>query len=398
MIKRSAMWRANQSGVTGAQACMPRWPLGVRYVLGLLALWLAGCGPSAPPPAADLLGGPPAQASGFAQARPGMEISLPRDLGSHSDYQLEWWYLTANLHSAEGEAFGVQWTLFRFGLHAYQDAARPAGWYRDDVWLAHAALSRPGQHRFASKWARGGTGQAGVTLAPFSAWIDDWQLGADLPSQGPRVDRQPGESGPGDWLLQARADNFAFRLQATPSLPPVRHGADGFSAKSSKGGGSMYFSFPALTMRGQVTLDGATHDVSGQGWFDREWSSQLLQPDQQGWDWLALHLDDGRRLMLFRVRGDSPFYAASLIQASGSSKALGPDEFSLQPLAYRDSQHGRVPVRWQVTVPAQGIALEVSAWPGEYWNPGRLRYWEGPVDVSGSHHGEGYLEMTGYGD
>jgi predicted secreted hydrolase len=26
----------------------------------------------------------------------------------------------------------------------------------------------------------------------------------------------------------------------------------------------------------------------------------------------------------------------------------------------------------------------------------RIPYWEGPVQISGSHGGRGYLEMTGY--
>jgi predicted secreted hydrolase len=26
----------------------------------------------------------------------------------------------------------------------------------------------------------------------------------------------------------------------------------------------------------------------------------------------------------------------------------------------------------------------------------RIPYWEGPVRISGSHPGQGYLEMTGY--
>lgn len=356
----------------------------------LLLLLLAGSEP-APPPAADAKAGLSELTSpetGFTQARPGMTISLPQDMGAHPDYRLEWWYLNANLHSEAGEAFGVQWTLFRMGLGGRrgEDAVeRPgaAGWYSDELWLAHAALSQPGKHQFASRLARGGSGQAGVKAAPFEAWIDDWQLGAV---------KQDG------WALQTQADDFGYRLQLMPTLAAVRHGDQGFSAKSAVGGGSMYFSYPALEIQGEITLEGKTYKVSGQGWFDREWSSQLLQPDQRGWDWLALHLDDGRRLMLFRVHGATPYYAASLIQADGSSQALKPDEFSLQPLAFRDSTRGQVPVRWQVNVPAAGIELEVAAWPGDFWNPGRLSYWEGPVEVSGSHTGEGYLEMTGYGD
>ncbi|MBN9582606.1 MAG: hypothetical protein J0G37_14030, partial [Afipia sp.] len=30
------------------------------------------------------------------------------------------------------------------------------------------------------------------------------------------------------------------------------------------------------------------------------------------------------------------------------------------------------------------------------WMGTRVAYWEGPVAISGSHGGVGYLEMTGY--
>nr|WP_067291701.1 lipocalin-like domain-containing protein [Marinobacterium profundum] len=368
-------------------SCLGRWRPWVGILLLLLLLLLLAGSEPAPPPQGDataVLSEQVSPEADFAQAQPGMTVSLPQDMGAHPDYRLEWWYLNANLRSETGEAFGVQWTLFRMGLGGQRaEETAMAGWYGDELWLAHAALSQPGRHRFASKLGRGGSGQAGVVAAPFEAWIDDWQLSALQQ---------------GGWALQTQAGDFGYRLQLMPTLAAVKHGNQGFSAKSAVGGGSMYFSYPALAISGEITLDGKTHQVSGQGWFDREWSSQLLQPDQRGWDWMALHLDDGRRLMLFRIRGKAPFYAASLIQADGSSQALSPDEFSLQPLAFRDSRRGQVPVRWQVRVPAAGIELEVTAWPGDFWNPGRLSYWEGPVEVSGSHRGEGYLEMTGYGD
>lgn len=347
----------------------------------VLALMASGCEPRQAPDSSLAAWVGSDIAPGFSEAGPQVPVGVPQDLGSHPDYRLEWWYLTANLQGPGGEPFGLQWTLFRLGL---QPGGSPGtGWKQDELWLAHAALSRPGAHRFAAKAGRGGTGQAGVTTQPFAAWIDDWQLVA---------------SADDSLALQAQADGFGYRLQLKPTQPAVLHGERGFSAKSAAGGGSMYFSYPALAIQGEVELDGQRFAVTGQGWFDREWTSQLLQPDQQGWDWLALHLDDGRHLMLFRVRGAEPFYAATLVQADGRGQSLQPAEFSLVPLEERDSQLGRVPVRWQVAVPAQGIALEVSSWPGEYWNPGRLSYWEGPVTVSGSHQGQGYLEMTGYGD
>ncbi|WP_193164131.1 lipocalin-like domain-containing protein [Microbulbifer hainanensis] len=322
---------------------------------------------------------PPA---GFKQAAPGMTVRLPQDMGAHPQYRLEWWYLTANLHSADGQQFGVQWTLFRNGLHPGPFKEKEPGWQRNEVWLAHAALSRPDDHHFAGRGARGGTGQAGVAAQPFKAWIDDWQLdgvSADI------------------WKLVVKAEDFSYRLQLRPQLPPVMNGEQGFSAKSSGGGGSMYFSYPYLAIEGEVEVGDEKFEVSGQGWFDREWSSQYLNPDQKGWDWMALHLQDGRHLMVFRVRGAEDFYSGTLVSADGSARTLDAQEFQLQPIEYRDSRFGEVPVVWRLKVPSAQLDLEVRSWPGDYWNPGTLRYWEGPVSISGSHTGEGYLEMTGYG-
>lgn len=351
----------------------------IRYLLVSLA-WLSGCAQDSDRSGSlSALTDPPA---GFRQAAPGMRVDLPVDMGAHPEYRLEWWYLTANLQTDKGERFGVQWTLFRNGIKPGPYLTGDGSWQRNEIWLAHAALSRPDDHHFADRAARGGTGQAGVTAQPFHAWIDHWQL------QGLNGDT---------WELAVEGEDFRYRLKIQPQQPPVLNGERGFSAKSAGGGGSMYFSYPLRILEGQVEIAGKEWVVSGQGWFDREWSSQYLKPDQEGWDWMALHLEDGRHLMVFRVRGAEDFYAATLVASSGAAQTLGNGDFSLAPLKYRSSRFGRVPTTWQLKVPKAGIDVEVESWPGDYWNPGNLRYWEGPVDVTGSHAGEGYLEMTGYG-
>ena len=350
-------------------------------LLMIIILLLCGCEESAERD--DSFNALSESPAGFTQAAPGMTIKLPQDLGPHRDYRLEWWYLTANLHGTDGQRFGAQWTLFRFGLKPGPDAERKPGWRRDEVWLAHAALSRPDDHHFAARGARGGTGQAGVTAQPFRAWIDDWRLESqDLNS----------------WSLAVESEDFAYRLQLQPNLPAVFNGDRGFSAKSASGGGSMYFSYPSLAITGEVTVAGERFDVTGQGWFDREWSSQYLKPEQQGWDWLALHLEDGRHLMLFRIRGAQDYFTGTLVAPDGSARTLEAADFNLEPREYRDSRFGKVPVAWQLDLPAAGLELEIRSWPGDYWNTGNLRYWEGPVTVTGSHAGEGYLEMTGYAE
>ena len=72
---------------------------------------------------------------------------------------------------------------------------------------------------------------------------------------------------------------------------------------------------PAVTT---APSPGGAVKVTGQAWLDREWSSQPLDRTQRGWDWIALHLDDGRKLMAAQVRGDAPFLFGSLIAPDGT--------------------------------------------------------------------------------
>ena len=54
--------------------------------------------------------------AGFSVPAPNPTFDFPRDHGPHDDYRIEWWYVTANLRSADGTAYGLQWTLFRSAL------------------------------------------------------------------------------------------------------------------------------------------------------------------------------------------------------------------------------------------------------------------------------------------
>ena len=53
-------------------------------------------------------------------------------------------------------------------------------------------------------------------------------------------------------------------------------------------------------------------------------------------------------------------------------------------------------MRWRVTLPERGVDVTVEAIYDGAWMDLTVPYWEGPVQVSGSHAGVGYLEMTGY--
>ncbi|MGM0768038.1 MAG: lipocalin-like domain-containing protein [Pseudomonadota bacterium] len=356
----------------------------IRLLWVVLALALAACAEA--PDSSGFAGlGESANDDDFSQPAPGDRLRFPDDFGPHPRHRIEWWYLTANLTTAQGEPLGLQWTQFRQAMVA-RDPAAPApaaeNWPLEAGWMAHAAVSFRQQHWFAEKLARGDTGQAEARADPFEIWLDDWHLHT---------------ADSGAWRLQVSGEGWAYDLQLTPQGEPVAHGNQGFSAKSASGEGSMYFSLVDLAIKGEVTLDGETHRVSGQGWFDREWSSQFLKAGQQGWDWFALHLASGAKLMAFRLREEGGGYlSGTWITADREVIALGPEAFRLEVEEHRSTAEGEVPVRWRIQVPGQGADLTVTAPPGRYWNDGLFRYWESPVSVSGSHQGAGYMELTGY--
>ena len=106
-------------------------------------------------------------AEGFAVPEPGKRFVFPQDHGAHPEYRIEWWYLTANLTGPDGADYGLQWTLFRSALAP----GEAEGWESPQVWFGHAAVTSSTAHFATERFARGGTGQAGVTAEPFVAWI-----------------------------------------------------------------------------------------------------------------------------------------------------------------------------------------------------------------------------------
>jgi predicted secreted hydrolase len=324
------------------------------------------------------------------------EIALPRDHGAHPEVQTEWWYLTANVADDDGRRYGVQVTFFRSGL----DPA-PAG--PDDSPLrarqaiaAHLAIADVDGERFrhAERVRRSDGGYAGFATDDLKVWIGDWEL--------TRLS---------DDRLQVRAADISeaigAKLRYRPVKPLVRQGRDGYSQKGEDpGNSSAYLSWTRLEVSGVLTLDGREVEVAGSGWFDHEWGSSQLGREVVGWDWFSLRLDDGSELMVYRLRrGDGladPFSSGAFIRPAGTSRRLTVDEVSLEPTdSWTSPATGGVyPSGWRLRVPSEGLNLVVQPLLRSAEIDGRTStgviYWEGPVEVSGTHSGEGYAELTGY--
>jgi predicted secreted hydrolase len=196
-------------------------------------------------------------------------------------------------------------------------------------------------------------------------------------------------------------------LKLIPERPPLVHGKGGVSPKSAHPGhASHYYSLTRLRAEGSVTIDGKSRSVKGIVWFDHEWATNSLDPEEAGWDWSGLHLSNGTDLMIFRIRdkeGRTVFTSGTLREASGTVIDL--HDLTITPKGIWKSPHtkGNYPASMEVSIPSRNILLSLtpSLRDQELVLP-PFAYWEGAVRASGSESGreltgEGYLELTGYG-
>lgn len=328
---------------------------------------------------------------GFKRAIGPRNFSFPADHGAHAEFATEWWYFTGNLRTGIGHDYGYQLTLFRVGLEAGQPAG-DSDWRTHQLYMGHLAISdvTRRQHHSAERLSRAAAGLAGAGSAPLRIWLGSWSITA---------------KGDSPWPLHLQADtpDMAIDLLLEEGIKPVvLQGEGGLSRKgAAPGNASYYYSYTRLPTTGTIRLGGHDHVVAGNSWFDREWSSSALAADQEGWDWFALQLDDGRDLMFYRLRGRQgeaqPFSRGVLVGADGHVEQLSLENTAVEPLRTWTSTDGIVyPLEWRLQVAMHGIDVRVVAAFDAQEMRHTVHYWEGAVRVSGSHGGRGYLELSGY--
>ena len=101
--------------------------------------------------------------------------------------------------------------------------------------------------------------------------------------------------------------------------------------------------------------------------------------------------------MAFRLRDDGQgFRSGTWIAPDGETAILGDGDIVVTPEDVTDIDWRTVPTGWRLEIPGRDLSVEVAAVNPMSWMATSIPYWEGPVVVTGSHHGRGYLEMTGY--
>ena len=208
--------------------------------------------------------------------------------------------------------FGYQLTIFRQGLDPHP-APRASAWATANLYMGHLAISdldgdprRPRFHAY-QRFARDGLDLAGARAAPFEVWVDDWRVagaaaGTETFPLALRARAAAGDEPEGAAEVLG-VPQASLALEVSAGRGPILQGDRGLSQKGPRpGDASYYHSFTRLPTQGTLTLGGQPFAVSGTSWLDREWSTGALDAAVVGWDWLGVELDDGRDVMVYRLR------------------------------------------------------------------------------------------------
>ncbi|MEQ1531112.1 MAG: lipocalin-like domain-containing protein [Methylococcales bacterium] len=286
-------------------------------------------------------------------------INLPKDDAPHQS-KMEWWYYNGRLQTKSGKQFSFHFATFVVnGLMSHV--------------VNHVSLTdlQTGQHYIDQRRTAGNSSK---DINRFSFDMGDWVM-----SGSGGVDR-----------LKVSSKDFSFDLNLQSNIPAVVHGDNGLLHMGAAGS-SYYYSRTRMSVSGTVKLSDSSETVDGMVWFDHQWGEFLTT--QLTWDWFSLQLDDGADVMLYNIKdkADKP------ILVTGTDNA-----FKVRPKATWKSTGTNIsyPVEWQVNIPEKNININIRSVTNNNEFDAQLTtyniYWEGAVNVRGSHSGQGFIELNGY--
>lgn len=309
-------------------------------------------------------------------------LAFPADHGAHPAAAVEWWYYTGHLKDHARREYGFQLTFFRFHeLHlahfAWTDSARGSFEYDEKTHLSLPGIASAAEGRL-------------------DVLNEDWSA-----RETESIHRLS---------ASGKAGKLELTLRAVKS--PVLHGENGVSRKGPGAEEfSRYVSITRLEASGKLSRDKSAERLSGVAWFDHEWGSGVLPTGSTGWDWFALHLDDGSELMLYRIRdklgGATPFSSGTFVPKSGPPVPIRWSDVRLTETGrWKSPRTGAVyPSGWRIAVSSASLDVRLDPLIRDQElvteESTGVTYWEGACRVRGERQGRpvtgrAYAELTGY--
>ncbi|OMH25765.1 lipocalin family protein [Motiliproteus sp. MSK22-1] len=296
-------------------------------------------------------------------------VQLPADDAPHQNYT-EWWYYNGQLQGPDGHRYSFHYTLFVINALTVHT-------------VIHASfVDHKTGKRFTHQSRTGGNASLD-TKDRFDFSVGDWIM----------------QGGNGKDKIQAKTDEFYFSLDLQSTQPPVFQGGTGL-LDFKEAGKSYYYSRPRMSIEGYAGPVGKEQPVTGVAWFDHQWGD--FRTTVFGWEWFALQLDDGADVMIYQLySGDQqPLLVSGTYTKNGATSVLDQADIRSKSVKSWKSPLSSIsyPLEWVIEIPKENIEVSVKPLHQASEFDGRKTtynlYWEGAVQVTGSHGGKGFLEVN----
>jgi len=308
-------------------------------------------------------------------------IRFPADEQAHPTI-VEWWYLNGHLRASNGDRYQFMTCLFKadprkiklpffkylplktaYFIHEIITDLQAKRTYRKIIPLALASpesFSRPLLYVQAANWNLS-------EHQPFAYTLTTPHLKLNLQSQKPP-------------LLENQTGYIDLKVKDT-----------------------YYYTLSRLAPRGEITIGDRTIPImDGVAWLDHQWANCGFQPADDIWTWFSLQLENGLEVVAFRYGGKTVTELATASFPDGKTKTTG--TLSLEPIGkpWVSPQTGATySLSWRVKLPE--FDFDVTVRPLHERQEmvfGVLNYWEGGIEVTGTHNGQsirgvGFLELAG---
>ncbi len=331
----------------------------------------------------------------FRQPYPITAVTLPEDEAAH-EAPIEWWYWTGHFQDEEGTEYGFELTFFKaYAPPNLNLLGLPAWWFVEKGHIAHFAITDITNQSFEmAERTNFANYKGGASSENLDVFVGDWTA--------TRI-------GEGKHQIKANVGTKTLELMLSSEKPVALHGNPPGIQSMGPGGTSYYLSYTRMTAEGSLLSceqsDCVEKSVTGQAWHDHQWGDFELS-SYAGWDWFSLQFEDNTELMLYLIREPSGRYssrAGSFVTENGRVIDIFADDFSLEAtgLTWESAETGAIyPMQWTIKVPSQDIEIRVTPVMLEQEMNTRastgIVYWEGAIEVTGSHEGKGYVELTNY--
>jgi predicted secreted hydrolase len=335
-------------------------------------------------------------------------LHQPQEIVKNTKLFAEWLYWSGILHDAEaGNQYGIQYTLFQMdlqpGLMAFINHEAISDVYNSQhslygysILQDQANVTSGNDNRKGTYW-RYEDNQTNLTY-----WndLDSW----NIITHGIASDGR-GKSQTISINLTLKNEKADYYLQSPTGI--TEQGtciSIGFDAMAGR---SYYYSHPAMTTTGTITIGRRTINVTGDSWFDHQWGG--FRQCYPAWDWFSLRFDDGSYVMFYDIKDPLKHSIPSRrrlthIDTDGEiAWWQGRDAANITAVRWWTSPSGtKYPVDWILETPIGKFALEPYFDEQNMDMEGSpIKYWEGMMKVRAGHLGgeqigSGYLEMTGY--